>query len=146
MANRLSSVKSLLPVMRPASVPLWCKKRQEEENVTSTWWSLFMASSEQICGLWRSSCSQQHPQILNLSFFFSKFSLILKWQHFSPCFIQRSRSSRHNVILPSLDISLLTSPNNHPAAVAPLYWAPLNVPPDTCPPSALTLSRLVRIW
>lgn len=51
------------------------QKRQEEENVTSTWWSLFMASSEQICGLWRSSCSRHRPQIFNLAFFFfSKFS------------------------------------------------------------------------
>lgn len=78
------------------------QKRQEEENLTPTWWFLFMASSWHICCLFGNSC----PQIFNLAFFFffvSKFSFTIYF--FLPRFTQRLRSSRHNVILTSLDIS-----------------------------------------
>lgn len=114
MANRLSSVQSLLPVMRPASAPLWCKKtrgRNRDFNLVVSVWSQFIADLK----------TMEKQSRFSNSFFsaFLNSALNLKRQHFLSCFIQCSRFSRHIVILPSFDISLQhhpkkkTTPNSH---------------------------------
>lgn len=75
MANRLSSVQSLLPVMRPASVPLWCKKDKRKKTWLQPGGLCLWPVLSRFAGCGEAAVPDAvHRSSISLFFFFSKFS------------------------------------------------------------------------
>lgn len=157
MANRLSSVQSLFPVMRPALVLLWCDEDRKTRRTNcikpgSLMWCKVVCwpSSRWVhfrflqLTLWTDE-KQLFPTLLRDLYPHNKSSSFPKWKHFFIIIYSWLWSNPLIISIPSLDISL-SHPKHHQTAIVMAYCASLNILAYTCPPPALTLSHQVWIW